>query len=798
VTDAGRTRRTGFRTVRARMLFWILAATVPIYSGALYISYDATSRRLETSAARDADELAARLAADVDAVIRPIEGGIRTVAYQLEHVDPPRSQYAQRILGILGAWPTVYGSTIAAEVGEGHTGTPFAPYYFRGGQGSEGIAYSDLALASYGYRELDWYRRAAETLQPVWSAPYFDAGGGNAWMVTYSVPFFRKGPGSTRTLAGVITADLALDWMNKAAADETLGPIGMGWLSSPPGGQTFVALIGASASRIMAFDQGMDPAAIHQAGEDMLANRVSFALLPEGLTARPAYLAVRHLETLGWRLMLVIPRSELMAEARTLLNRQLGLGAVGLLLLITAIAAVATRVARPIRALAESVGLASTGASLDFSLPEARGRDEVSVLTDALRRLRDSLQEHIRLRAESLAAQARLEQELQIAASIQQSMLPRGGGPALPAGLEVAAALLPAKQVGGDLYDYFTVKGDSLLFAVGDVSDKGIPAALFMARLSALLRVLGASGELPDRLLTAINSRLSEGNDACMFVTLSCGVLNAETGRIRYASAGHEPPLRLELEGTVTALDEESDAAIGVETSVEYALRETRMAPGDTLVLFTDGVTEAQDDKGGLWGAERLAALLHEAADDQPASLVRRIVTTVSDPASGYQVLDDLTVLAVRFAPKWVRTKRDPDGAHWEFDVDPSQGGLKDVQGRLRGILESRRIAPERVGDVELIIEELLTNVVRANSPEISLILAFVLSPDYIRLRVRDNGVEYNPLTRAAPNLDADVMDRETGGLGVHLIRQLSEECSYARLDGWNVFVARLARTLEP
>ena len=157
--------------MRGRMLFWILAVAVPIYAGALYMSYQDTAARLEAGAQRDADGLAARLAAGLDAVIRPIEGGIRTVAYQLEEVNPPPEQYLQRIRGILGAWPEVYGSTIAVEVGSRDASPrPFAPYLFRR---AGVIAYSDLARESYAYRELPWYRHAADTGQPVWSAPYF-------------------------------------------------------------------------------------------------------------------------------------------------------------------------------------------------------------------------------------------------------------------------------------------------------------------------------------------------------------------------------------------------------------------------------------------------------------------------------------------------------------------------------------------------------------------------------------------------------------------------------------------------
>jgi sigma-B regulation protein RsbU (phosphoserine phosphatase) len=596
-------------------------------------------------------------------------------------------------------------------------------------------------------------------------------------------------------LAGVITADLDLNWVRKTAASTTLGPIGMGWLSSPLDGKSFVTPIGATTDRIAAFDAAINQDAIRNAGEAMLAKHSTFALLPNSISVKPAYLAVRHLETLEWRLMLVIPQADLLSEAHALLNRQLWLGAIGLVLLIAAITVVATGVARPIHALAESVSSTSRD-SLNFQLPDTLRRDEIGVLTDALRRMRDSLQEHIKLRAESLAEQARLEHELQIAASIQQSMLPtRASTAALPSSVSVAAALLPAKQVGGDLYDYFTVHDGKLFFAVGDVSDKGIPAALFMARLSALLRVLGTSGEFPNRLLSAINSKLADGNDACMFVTLGCGVLNVESGRIRYASAGHEAPLVRELEGTVRPLATDNGAAIGIETSVEYLLSESIMAPGDTLLLFTDGITEAEDASGTLWGTERLTALLSAAPDDHPAALIKEIVDTVSTHASGFHATDDLTVMAVRFNPPEVTARQSAEGAQWLIEVDPTVVGSHKAQHRIRGILEARTLGHSRSGDVELIVEELLTNIVRAadsSNSRIRLTLECILTPQHLLLTVRDNGHAFDPLATTTPNLDADVADREVGGLGIHMIKELADDCSYERVDGWNIFVARL------
>jgi sigma-B regulation protein RsbU (phosphoserine phosphatase) len=781
------------------MLFWVLAVTVPIYAGALYLSSRATAERLETDAERGANELAARLAAGIDAVIRPIEGGIRTVAYQLEEVDPPLEEYPERIRGILGAWPEVYGSTIAVDAAPGYVdAAPYAPYLFRR---AARVAYADLARESYAYRELPWYRRAADAGAPVWSLPYFDAGGGETWMVTYSVPFFRVVPGDRRVLAGVVTADLDLEWVKTAAAKVALGPIGLGWLSSSQSKESFVAPIGDTVRRLDRFDRSLDQDAIRGIGEAMLAKNVSFRRLPRNVSSQPAYLAVRDLETLGWRLMLVIPRAELFANARALLDRQLWLGAIGLLALIGAISIVASGIARPVHALADAVGGARDG-NLDFRLPETARRDEIGVLTDALKQMQDSLQAHIRLRAESLAEQARLEHELEIAASIQQSMLPRGeAGAALPEAALVAAALLPARQVGGDLYDYFTLRDDDVLFAIGDVSDKGIPAALFMARLSGLLRVLGAAGELPDRLLEGINARLVDGNDACMFVTVGCGLLNVQTGLVRYASAGHEPPLLREIEGTVRPWNAENGPAIGIDAGVGYELREGYIAPGDTLVLFTDGVTEAAAENGSLFGVERLSALLRDQEIDDPASLVQRVVDTVAAHASGFHATDDLTVMAVGWRPPDVMSRRDGCSMHWLITPPVSLTGVLGTQKRLHAILAARDVDTARIGDVELVVEELLANIVRAaesDGGDVRVLVDCALTPDEIVLTIRDDGRAFDPVTFESASIDVGIAERRIGGLGIPLVRQLADAWHYSRVDGANVVELRLRRTSVP
>jgi len=782
-----------FRTVRARMLLFVLAVAVPIYSAALYMSYRSAATRLERQAENDADEVAARLAAQLDAVIRPIEGGIRTVAAQLEEIDPPLEQYASRIKGILAAWPEVYGSTIAVEANGGHSDArPFAPYFFRRGGGVE---FSDLAVESYSYHELDWYRRAADGQRPVWSLPYFDTGGGDTWMVTYSVPFFRRPAAGGRVLAGVVTADLDLNFVNAAASAVALGPIGMGWFTSRTGPRTFVAPIGNTTERIARFDASLSERELRDSGERMLANGVTFELV-ERAGAEPVYLAVRRLETLDWRLTLLVPSSELLAEARGLLERQLLLGGAGLVLLVVAVSLVASSISRPIRALARSVD----GAREDdfaFRLPESSRGDEVGVLTDALRRMRDSLQRHIQLRAQGLADQARLEHELEIAASIQQSMLPRRAIDAQDAAVQVGAALVPAKRVGGDFYDYFAARDGALVFAIGDVSDKGIPAALFMARVSGLFKVLSSAGELPDRLLAGVNARLVDSNDACMFATMGCGELDARTGLLRYASAGHDAPLILEVGGRVEALRAANGPAIGVEELAEYAIVEKFLAPGDTLVMFTDGVTEAAATDGDLYGLDRLSALLSGAAGAEPQFVVGRVVDAVTAYAALFHATDDLTVLAVTFAPPGVEATRCDDGERWRIELPASPLGTGTARQRLRAILAARDVDSSRSADIELIAEELLTNIARAaaaRGADARVTLECRLTPRDVSLTISDDGPPFDPLARERPNLEAEIAERDVGGLGIHLVRQLADSCRYERVDGRNVVAIRMSR----
>jgi sigma-B regulation protein RsbU (phosphoserine phosphatase) len=233
---------------------------------------------------------------------------------------------------------------------------------------------------------------------------------------------------------------------------------------------------------------------------------------------------------------------------------------------------------------------------------------------------------------------------------------------------------------------------------------------------------------------------------------------------------------------------------------VHYPLGEAFIAPGDTLVLFTDGVTEADAGDGSLFGIDRLSTVLREAPDGEPHALVREIVDAVAAHASDFHASDDLTVMAVSLSLPEVTARSEAGVPHWLIVTEVSSAGRALTQQCLRAILTARGVDPGRIGDADLIAEELLTNLVRAarSQPgDIQLSLECALTPGEIILTVRDSGPAFDPLAHAGPKFDAGIADREVGGLGIFIVRQLAHSCRYSRIDGCNVLDIRLSRVAD-
>ncbi len=469
-----------------------------------------------------------------------------------------------------------------------------------------------------------------------------------------------------------------------------------------------------------------------------------------------------------------------------------------LILLVALLAALAVlrlsrRITVPLTELTTSAGHFANG-EFDWPVPHDTRGDEVGVMARALERARDSIRQQLDEIGRYATEKQKLQSELDIARSIQRSMLPHDrdfeGGRLR---YRLQARLEPAKAVGGDFHGHFRQGDGRLWFVVGDVSDKGVPAALFMARALTVLEVATAAGRSPDQVLADAARHLSEGNDACMFATVLCGLLDTATGDLAIASAGHDAPLLRHADGRIDTIPLESGPALGFGPDTAFEVWRGRLQPGDLLFAYTDGVTEAFDRDDAAFGEERLHDSLR--ASDGAADACDGLLVAVHLFASGAAQSDDITVFAIDCATQ-------PATNDWSMHlrVPGERGRLPHVLDAVAATLGKAGVDAGRIHDAQVIVEELVCNVMDhgVRSGVDALVLGLAIDAGRVQLEIRDNGAAYDPLAHPPPDLDADIEQRPIGGLGIHLVRELSQDAHYRREDGWNVLRIVLDAILPP
>ena len=644
-------------------------------------------------------------------------------------------------------------------------------------------------------RTRGWYQQAHASAAPVRTSPY--------------VFFTTREIGTTlaqRSLDGaaVIGADITLHALSRELSDSRVTPSAQVALVDPEGfviahpqpGRLVRSTPSGGTELLRLVDLG-DRALAPLLAADVPPNRGT----PVSLEGRAWVGVKRGIEADTGdplTLLLAAPRDELVAGARGLAQRQLLIGFGVVALTIALVWFFARRISRPLEALARSVERMGHG-DLDTPLPVIWNPLEVGALSDVTERMRGQLKGHIEERAIRLAAEQRRAQELEIARQIQQSMLPSPPLEPLDGRYAIAATLKPAREVGGDLYDFFLLDGRRLVFVIADVADKGVPAALLMARVTGLFRAIARSEANPGSILRELDARLSQGNDACMFVTAGCGQLDGETGELQYATAGHDPPMLRRVDGTVVAIAADGGPALGLDMNADYPLWTGRLAPGDALVLWTDGVTEAFDAAGGAFGLTRLEQVVAATPAGAFDTLPARLADAVEQFAAGGGPRDDLAVLSVQYRPPAVEFDA-AGGEAWRLAVASEPEGVARAQRRLEAILRAREVPLETVHDCALVTEEVLANIVEhayAGQSGLAHVEIRVLAEE-IRLRFEDTGPPFNPLEQPAPDLDAPIAARGVGGLGILLIRHLVDRCEYSRDGETNVLTASRRRPPAP
>ena len=367
---------------------------------------------------------------------------------------------------------------------------------------------------------------------------------------------------------------------------------------------------------------------------------------------------IRFIDGLDWYVGVTVPLDEIQGPAKRIVTRQsMIIGAVFLASLIIAFILV-DRISRPLNSLAEH---AKTLATHDFSKEEEPGENPVEVLTtrykDEVGRLagafvfmEDQLRKNIRDLMETTATKERIEGELNVAREIQLGILPKTfPGKPDSMGFDLYALIEPAKEVGGDLYDFFMVDEDHLCFTLGDVSDKGVPAALFMVITRTLIKTLAQKGIPVADLMCQVNNLLAQDNPNAMFVTLVIAIINLKTGQIRYANGGHNPPIILPAGQEPYYKKNLSGPIVGAIDDIPYTEIQLALKPQDAVFLYTDGVTEAMNPDKEQFSEERLIGEVTAHKDEHCANVVKNVLEKVKAHARTAPQSDDITVLMLRY-----------------------------------------------------------------------------------------------------------------------------------------------------
>ncbi len=599
---------------------------------------------------RDLEESARRLVSasvnKIDATLKPVQKVPENLACLLENNTLSEKEVISLLTTVVERNTDIYGAAVAFEpdvFGEG--GRHFAPYFYRT---KKGLEFVDLGTQSYNYPSKNWYKVPKERGRPKWSEPYFDEGGGNIAMSTYSVPFYRT-KGGKRYLAGVVTADISLEWLSKVVSSIRILKTGYGVLTSgngtiltDPSGKL------AMNETIFSLAEKRGDKQLMEIGRSMIRGESGYGpfVTAEG---RETWACFAPVPSTGWTLSVIFPRDELYSDVNRLKVTAGLLAATGIFLLSLFIVLISRSISRPLRAMAKATEEMAQG-NLDAEVPAVKSRDEVGILAESFRRMGESLKRYIRDLTETTAAKERIESELSIAHDIQMSLLPKIF-PAFPDRKEfdIYAVIEPAREVGGDLYDFFFIDDTHLCFVIADVSGKGVPSALLMAEAKILIKVTARESVTPDQILYKINNELCMHNATKMFATVFLGILDTATGEVLYSNGGHNPPLAIDRDGKAEFLGVSPGLVAGVLENFEYVTGRLVLKEGETLFMYTDGVTEAMNAAGELFSEERLLLSVKALSSKPIGQMLGKLNEEIISFAQGSPQSDDITMMALKF-----------------------------------------------------------------------------------------------------------------------------------------------------
>ena len=610
----------------------------------VFASYYFISRSILLESVEDnARNIAEKNVNQINAVIGRCAKIPNSFASLVENVDLNEEQLVDLLRDIVVKNDEVYGSAISFEpYSYKENRFYYAPYVFRNG---DKIKISDLNDPGYAYLYQDWYQIPKRLERPLWSEPYYDEGGGNILMITYSVPFYKTNNGR-KTFRGVITIDIALDWLTEIVSSIKIFETGFAFVLSQNG--AFVThptndyILNES---IFSLAEEYNLPHMREIGRKMVGGESGLEEIHSVTLDADSKIYFTPFKSNSWSIAVMFPVDELYAGLNNLSWFILLIGIVGLGLIIVTITTVSNKLTKPLTSfskIAKEIG----GGKFNVELPDINTSDEVGELRSSFKRMQTELTHYIEDLKATTAEMEKMESELRIAHQIQMGMIPKIFPPFPDRDdIDLYAFLDPAKEVGGDLYDFFFVEDDKLVITVGDVAGKGVPASLFMAVTRTLIRSKMVKGADPSEVIDAINEDLMEDNDSKLFVTLVLCIINLKTREVEWINAGHNHPYIVKKDGSCKQLKETHGMALGVFKMNPYKSNRFVLDAGDKLVLYSDGVNEAMNSKEEQYDYDRFEKCLINIGKLNAKESTALVLEDIKKFTDGAEQSDDITLL---------------------------------------------------------------------------------------------------------------------------------------------------------
>lgn len=674
----------------------------------------------------------------------------------------------------------IYGCAVALEPGFYPDRDNFMAYTNRDDDGKTTTCYLDAQY--YDYFKMEWYERVKKSGRDLWTEPYLDTNASDRYMCTYCYPISDK----RGRFVGVFTADVTL-------LDYNLMVTRLKPYDDP---RCHAELISREGTLIASPHCSTDSLRnISDTGE-FDAETVDYIMSHDSgdrITTinGEEYMVVHSLvdKKIGWRIVLASPTSITLHDVHVLVTWLFVVNMVFIVVLLLIIYFSVHNVLKPITVFSRAAQHLAD--DIDSPLPRVKAVDEVRYLRNSMENMRVSLCRHISDIRQMTIANERIANELRIARNIQNAMLPEAHPDFVGHGeFELCSHINPAKEVGGDLYDYIIAR-DRLVFIIGDASGKGVPAAMLMASICNLFRVLAHANRPAREIVGSINDAVCCNNATNMFATLIVGNINLTDGSFDVCNAGHTPPLVI-CRHNDSFVHLSSNIPVGVMENFDFNSDCFRLEDQSTILLYTDGVTEAENARKELFGADRLRSVAIGNTDKPVDKFIGSINDAIVGFTSGVMQSDDITMLAIRF---------NACISHTTLTLHNKLSDVATLTEHIEEISVRFDIAPKSLNHIMLAAEEAAVNVVSyayRQGEDGTIEVDLRVFADKLLIQIIDSGKPFNPLKAPMPDVVAGLDERRIGGLGIMLVKNLADAVGYERTpDGHNVLSMRFRYTRE-